>query len=302
MSMSKPTWIVAAVILFTLAPQVRADDRAARQQALRGIRATYCSAPRKADGRVDVERLVQQLVDVHANTYSFCVHAAATDWDDLQLFLPAARAKGINVWASVVPPSESPPKTRHYAEPFKLDYQRWAVEFARLSLREPNLVAWSIDDFTHNLKFYTPQYVTQMLEGARAINPRLAFAPCCYFKHMTPAFIQTYSPLLDGVLFPYRHESGGANLTDASLVESEVAAIRKMAGKDFPVCIDVYATAHSRLGASTAEYVEKVMNFGHACADGVMVYCHQDPRKNEEKYGVIKRLFSKWATKDGERR
>jgi hypothetical protein len=116
---------------------------------------------------------------------------------------------------------------------------------------------------------------------------------------MTPEFIATYSPLLDGVLFPYRHESGGANLTDASLVEAEVIAIRKMAGKDFPICDDVYATAHSRLGASTAQYVEQVMAFGHGSADGVMVYCHQDPQKNAEKYAVIKRLFTQWA-KPGE--
>ena len=31
------------------------------------------------------------------------------------------------------PPSESPPHTRQYSEPFQLDYQRWAAEIARLS-------------------------------------------------------------------------------------------------------------------------------------------------------------------------
>src|SRR5262245_38510315 len=72
-----------------------ASGQVERARALRGTRATYCSAPRKPDGRVDVDRLVSELVDIHANTYSFCIHSAATDWDDLQLILPRAREKGI---------------------------------------------------------------------------------------------------------------------------------------------------------------------------------------------------------------
>jgi len=53
-----------------------------------------------------------------------------------------------------------------YAEPFRLDYDKWAIEFAKLSVQEPNLVAWSIDDFTHNLKVYTPAYVKQMMDDS----------------------------------------------------------------------------------------------------------------------------------------
>ena len=92
-------------------------------------------------------------------------------WDDLKLVLPRAREKGIRIWASIVPPSESPPQAKMYAEPFKLDYERWGVEFAKLSVQETNLVAWSIDDYTHNLaKTYTPEYVRKMLAASRAIN------------------------------------------------------------------------------------------------------------------------------------
>src|SRR5438132_930996 len=84
----------------------------ARAQALRGTRATYCNAPRGPEGRVDVDRLISELVESHANTYSFCIHRAATDWDDLKLILRAARKKDIRIWASIVPPSESPPRTK----------------------------------------------------------------------------------------------------------------------------------------------------------------------------------------------
>jgi hypothetical protein len=268
--------------------------RTERAKVLMGTRATYCSAPRKADGRVDVEKLVDELVEVGANTYSFCIHGQATDWDDLKLILPRARAKGIRVWASLVPPSESPPRTKSYAEPFRLDYERWGVEFAKLSLRETNLVAWSIDDFTHNLKFYTLGYITNMLDAQRKINPRLAFAPCCYFPAITPHFVTNYCSLIDGILFPYRHESAGANLKDASLVESELDKIKEAVGPWVPVILDIYASAHSKLGATTADYVEEAMLAGRRAANGVMIYRHQDPKANAEKFEVVKRLFNDW--------
>jgi hypothetical protein len=275
----------------------RAADQSPQAQRagnLIGTRATYCRAPRKADGRADVDRLVSELVDIRANTYSFCIHSSATDWDDLKLFLPRAREKGIRVWASIVPPSESPPRNPKYAEPFRLDYERWAVEFARLSLQETNLVAWSIDDFTHNLKFYTPAYVKNMLDAARRINPKLAFVPCCYYPAITPRFATNYAPLLDGILFPYRHESVGANLKDPSLVEVELNQIKAAVGPSLPIVLDIYASPHSRLGATTAEYVEQAMVAGRRAADGVMIYCHQDPQQQAEKYQIVKRLFRSW--------
>jgi hypothetical protein len=278
-------------------PKVARDaSRTERAKVLMGTRATYCSAPRKADGRVDVDKLVNELVEIGANTYSFCIHAQATDWDDLKLILPRAREKGIRVWASIVPPSESPPRTKAYAEPFRLDYNRWAVEFANLSLHDTNLVAWSIDDFTHNLKLYTPAYVANMLEAQRKINPRLAFVPCCYFPAITPQFVTNYCSLLDGILFPYRHESVGANLTDTSLVEPELDKIKEAVGPWVPVILDIYASAHSKLGATTAEYVQQAMISGRRAANGVMIYRHQDPKANSEKFDIVKRLFNEWKT------
>ncbi|MSU59263.1 MAG: hypothetical protein EXS35_14030 [Pedosphaera sp.] len=269
------------------------DAAAVRRQALIGTRATYCRAPRKPDQRVDVDKLIAELVELRANTYSFCIHGWATDWDDLKLILPAANAKGIRVWASIVPPSESYPKTKMYAEPFRLDYVRWAKEFAKLSLQHTNLVAWSIDDFTHNLKqTYTPAYLKQMLDGARAINPQLAFVPCCYFPAFNnAAFTTNYVPLLDGILFPYRHESGGANLTNASLTGAEIKKIKALVGEKIPIILDIYATAHSRLGATTPAYVEEAMRAGHRAADGVMIYCHQDPKTDAAKFAIMKRNF-----------
>ena len=297
MSLACALGLLATGCAMSEPPEVRdAQIHAARANVLRGVRGTYSQPPRLTNGHVNIPLLIDQLLDIHANTYSFAIRSGPDDWGDLQLFLPEARKHGILVWGSVVPPSESPPKSKGYAEPFRLDYDRWAVEFAKLSLRETNLVAWSIDDFTHNLNTaYTPEHVKRMLDAAHAINPRLAFVPCCYFTAITPKFVNDYEGLLDGFLFPYRHESGGANLKDADLTSPELKKIKALTGPNFPVVIDVYATAHSRLGASTPEYVRQVMIAGKNSADGVMVYCHQNPDLYPEKYRIVKELFMKWS-------
>ncbi|PWU12899.1 MAG: hypothetical protein C5B50_20575 [Verrucomicrobia bacterium] len=241
------------------------------------------------NGRVDCAGLVDDLVRLHANSYNFLIHQAATDWDDLHVFLPLARQHGLRVWVSLVPPSESAPRTKLYCEPFRLDYVRWASELAKLSTTESNLVAWSIDDFPYNLGLFTTNYVREMLDASRAANSRFAFLPCCYYKQLTPPFVKNYGPLFDGVLFPYRDESGGANLKEAGHVGAEIKTLRERLGNGYPIILDVYSTAHSRLGASTPEYVEQVIRAALESADGVCIYTH--PKKDNPKYEVVRKLF-----------
>lgn len=285
--------LLALPVLPSLAEEpVKVD----RTEALRGCFGTYNAAPRGKDQRVDCDRLIKELVEIRAHTYNWLIHPRDTDWDDLKIFLPKAREKNILVWVSLVPPSESPPHNKAYSEPFRLDYERWATEIATLSVAEPNLVAWSIDDFTHNLRFYTPEKMRGIIEGARKINPKLAFVPCSYFPAIKPAFLRDYRDCIDGILFPYRYESVKANLTDPSLVAEEVKKIRAMAGPSLPIIVDVYATAHSRLGPSTPDYVRQVMTGARPVADGVLVYCHQNPTTQAEKYQIIKELFHAWSS------
>ncbi len=259
---------------------------------MNGTLGTYGSPPRLENGRVDLYRLISELKDIHANTYHWLIYENLNDWDDLKKFLPLARKAKIKVWACLVPPTESKPIAKYSSEPFCLDYQRWATELATLSLVEPNLIVWSIDDFVHNLKFYTPEYVEKLVRTARAINPKLAFIPCCYFTQSTPLFAKNYGHLLDGILFPYRAESVKANLQDATQVENEIAIMREIFGiPHFPVILDIYASPHSRLGASTPEYVKEVLIAGLKSADGVLIFRHQDPVKSPAKYQIIKEGF-----------
>jgi hypothetical protein len=264
-----------------------------RNRNLKHTYGTYAAPPRMANTRVDIPKLLAQLKEVHANTYHWLIWQNENDWEDLKLFLPVAHKKNLRVWVTVVPPSESKPIARFSSEPYGLDYEKWAAEIAALSLQEPGLVAWSIDDFAHNLKVFTPAYTGSCVQKARSINPRLAFIPCVYYKQITPAFAAAYGDLLDGLLFPYRAESAGANLKDPSLVQPEIAAIRAMFRKDFPVLVDIYATAHSRLGPSSPEYVKNVLSLSKQYADGILIYCHQDPVSAAEKYNLIRDAFSK---------
>ena len=41
--------------------------------------------------------------------------------------------------------------------------------------------------------------------------------------------------------------------------------------------------------------VEEAMLAGHRAADGVMIYRHQDPKQNTEKFQIVRRLFHSWA-------
>ena len=261
-------------------------------KSLNGTLGTY-AAPPLLNGKVDGPTLINQLKELHANTYHWLVRAGNFDLNAAKAFLPLAAEANISVWLTLVPPTESPPYSSHFSEPYKLDYLQWAVELSNLSLKHPNLVAWSIDDFVHNLKLYTPAYVKAFLDTSHKINPKFAFLPCSYYKQITPEFVNNYGQMLDGILFPYRNESVEANLTDPSHVSSEIATIRNLFGPQFLVYLDIYASPHSRLGASSPEYVKTALDQGIHSADGVMIYRHQDPKTSAEKYQIVKEGFKK---------
>jgi hypothetical protein len=275
-----------------------ADDAAAvRRQALRHSYGTYAGEVRTADGHVDCNRLVAELGELHANTYNWLISRANTDWDDLHTFLPLAKEKGLRVWVTLLPPSESAPKTKSNSEPFRQDYEKWSAELADLSVHEPALVAWSIDDFAYNLKTFTPDRMRKIIAAQREKNPRFAFVPCVYYSQAKPAFAKQYSEYLDGILFPYRSESTTAGFTDSASVVSEVKTLKERFGDDFPIIVDIYATRHSRLGSSTPEYVEAVMKAAYPVADGVHIYRHQNKLDPQErvKYDIIERVMSSWS-------
>jgi hypothetical protein len=292
-------WPICLILTWIATAGFAAEDSATvvRHQALSHSYGTYGANLRTPDGHIDSQRLLADLVELHANTYNWLIGRSATDWNDLQTFLPLARKHGIRVWVTLLPPSESPPKSKHsFSEPFRLDFEKWAAELAALSTREPALVAWSIDDFAYNLKTITPDRMGAIIAAQRDENPNFAFVPCVYYKQATPVFVKNYREFLDGILFPYRSESTKAGLNDATQVAPEVKTLKHRFGQNFPIIVDIYASRHSKLGASTPDYVEQVMKLAKPVADGVHIYTHQnksDP-KEREKYDVIQRVMSSW--------
>lgn len=255
------------------------------------ILGTYNSLPRMQNGEADISKLMKELKDLNANTYNWLIWKNTNDWEDLKQFLPIAKSNNIKVWVTLVPPSESKPKAQWNSEPYETDYVKWAQEIAKLSLQYPNLTTLSIDDFAHNLSFFTPQYVKEIVESMKGIHPNLCFVPCVYYKQLTLDFAKNYEPYLDGILFPYRAESEGANLQNPTLVKNEIRTIRSLFTKKLPIYIDVYLTAHSSLGASTPQYVREVIKAGKKFADGVLIYTQPNSVTDAEKYQIVKSEF-----------
>lgn len=186
--------------------------------------ADYDAELRRGDGHVDTEAMVLRLKALGVSTYYWLIWHAATDWEDLHIFLPKAAAAHIEVWAYLVPPTEGPPAGYAASEPFKLDYLRWAEELARLSLEQTNLTGWVIDDFYANHGLFTPSYLRQMQAKAKAINPRLAFLPLMYFPEITAQFAESYREVVDGVVVAYPRDR--EEIDDARAILNGEAAVK----------------------------------------------------------------------------
>jgi hypothetical protein len=185
--------------------------------------ADYAADLRLPNGRVDTDLMVRRLDDLHVTTSYWLIMSAATDWDDLKLFLPKAAKAHLQVWVYLVPPSESAPiEGTLYPEPFRLDYQRWAEEIAKLSLQHPNLTGWAIDDFYQNHALFTPAYVGEMRRRSRSVNPKLTFFSLMYFPEIDRKFVDDYRGVIDGVVVAYPRDRididrAWAILNDAAL-------------------------------------------------------------------------------------
>jgi hypothetical protein len=53
------------------------------------------------------------------------------------------------------------------------------------------------------------------------------------------------------------------------------------------------APPRQQLPAASVEYVKTVLDLGKRYADGVLIYCHQDPVRAAGKYNIIKAGFKK---------
>jgi hypothetical protein len=253
--------VTAAAFLAFAAPASRA------QQSMAGILADYDGelreSVRRADGvlHVDTPAMIAKLKSLHITTYVYLVWHAATDWDDLcNEFLPAAAQAGIDVWVYLVPPSECTPAC---SLPFGDDYVQWGAQIGQLSLRYPQLKAWAIDDFNSNLKTFTRDYVRQMTQAAKAVNPQLQFLPLMYFAQISTAFLDSYAGNIDGIIMAYRDDPHPNTQVSATLAPQLDSLIGLMQPYGRTLILMIYASAlsHTPLPPS-AEYVADTVRTG----------------------------------------
>ncbi|MCX6621958.1 MAG: hypothetical protein NTY38_12965 [Acidobacteria bacterium] len=234
---------------------------------LSGVIADYdgvvMEAAARADGQIhlDTPRTIARLKELQANTFLYLIWRHAYDWDDLRReFLPAAQKAGINVWIYLVPPSECTPAC---SLPFGKDYLLWAAEAAKLSLQFPNLKAWAIDDFTHNLDLFTPAYLQAIEDAMHAVNPEMAFLPLVYWPRLTPEFVDAYAPRSDGFIMAYRDDPYRNTQITATLNKQVEAVSAMLARHGKPLMLMIYSSALSDAPVLPAPgYVEELVRGG----------------------------------------
>jgi hypothetical protein len=223
----------------------------------------------RCDGyrHIDTPRMIKRLKALHANTCNYLLWNSPTDFDDLrQEFLPAAQKAGINVWTYMAPPAETHPRGKG-SDPYRTNYLAWAKALATLSLRYSNLQAWVMDDFTWNLKTFTPEYVAEMQRVAHAINPQFRFFPVLHFTALSEKWVSDYGPLVDGIMCPYL-DLPYNNTQRASSLEAQIQTARARFQK--PLYVLFYAGRHLASPLEpTPEYVTEFLHIAFpAMRDG----------------------------------
>jgi hypothetical protein len=267
--------IAAAVILSLLAVSM------AGLAGKRFVKAYYDAAPR-VNGTVDVGSLASKLSGTNANTYNFIISDQEKDFVSLGEFLPEAESMGIDVWVTILPPSELP-ESRRYDVAYT-DYVGIAERIARLSLDHKNLKAWSIDNVLVDY-YFTDAYVGTITSAAKAVNPGLEFIPVVYYPNVASQSFGGMSRHFDGVQFYYTNFPPGDS-NEALVLIPQLEKLREEFGGT--VILGIYATPWREDYPTSPAYVEQLINLARQHTDGVMIYTMA---QEGEKLDVITKQF-----------
>lgn len=225
--------------------------------------------------------------------------------------LDEAKDAGIDVWITILPPSEG-----GNSFPYLDNYTKWAEETAKLSLAYPNLKALAIDDFIYDYDTtFTPSYLGQMRAVANKYNSNLKFIPVIYYHGFSTvtriAKFEARASYFDAVQFFYRDESSGkANFDSVANFKSEIDKLKTIYKKD--IITGIYFKRHGTVGFSSVSYTESLMSLAELYTNGVMVYwadahnCEETngtktTRENREKLNLIKNHFGKMVICDNDK-
>ena len=170
-------------------------------------------------------------------------------FDLLRRLCEAGRELGLNIWATLVPPSGCPELGRMSRAQQRLWFLTVVEEFGRIAREFPNFIAYTCDDFVYDRRLFSPRMLAEMGCLTRKSAPDLAFLPLCYWGCLSQEFFDSYHPVLDGVVFHFRCGSGpagyipGFDLANfdhyAACMRHELRTVRARAG-DKPVICGIY--------------------------------------------------------------
>jgi len=231
-------------------------------------------------------------------------------FESLERSVEVAAEVGLNVWATLSPPSGTEEIARWPLEPRQEYYYRTAERFARLAVEHPNFVAFTCDDTDYNWSFFTPEMLAEMARRWRAICPRLAFLPLVY--DVSESLFETRGEYLDGVVYHFRAGSYPHAYIPAydpknfdmygDVMRYELKRVRQIAGEHPVICgiyIWYYQDGWGVLTPDeenpTVEHIVRdatqKLTIAHDYADGVRVY---GLGIDHEAYQAMGELLHKW--------
>ena len=247
------------------------------------VKAVYGSPPMTPDGQVNASELFRLLEEHKCNTFNYLIRNPKKEIEGLKSFLPEAKNMGINVWVTILPPSELGPESRNNID--FVDYIGIARSIAEISKVHENLDAWSIDNVLVDRDFFTSSYLEEITSAARKINPNLKFIPVVYYPNIQSQNFDERSVYFDGIQFYYTNFPASES-DESKVLLPQLEKIKSKFNK--PVILGIYATPWSPDYPTSPEYVEQLINLAKQHTDGVMIY---SLGQEGEKLAVIKQAF-----------
>ncbi|GEM_PF-6505442 len=252
------------------------------------------------DFRKEPERLGPFMAAIKAHGFTaWDQHAAGGIWteeafESLERSIVAAEEAGLQVWATLAPPSGCEEIARWPLEQRQEYYYATAERFARIAAEHPSFVAFSCDDFLpYNRAFFSPEMLAVMARRWRAICPNLAFVPLLYYPSITEDFFDTRGEYIDGIVFHYRAESYPYEYIPGydpknfemygDVMRYELKRVREIAG-EHPLICGIYIWYFQRgWGVLTPDEqnpseehivrdAAQKLEIAHEFADGIRVY------------------------------
>jgi len=236
-------------------------------------------------------------------------------WNDEQLAslersLEAAAEAGLNVWATLCPPSGREEIARWPKAQRREYYWRTAERFAHLAVKHPHFVAFTCDDMGYNWRFFTPEMLAEMAGRWRAVCPRLAFVPLVY--GVNEELFKSRGDYLDGVVYHFRAGSYPHSYIPAydpknfdmygDVMRYELKRARRIAG-DHPLICGIYVWYYGggwgvltpdEKNPSNEHIVRDAtqkLTIAHDYSDGVRVY---GLGIDHDAYKAMSKLLHNW--------